>query len=504
MSAEVEKWRVSTIEGVFETDLETLKQWIHEGCVLPTDKVSKGNLNWIDAGLAPMLRATFNGEAPAPPPAATEASLSDTSVTPLPDQHPVTPLPDQHLQNEPDDFELHLAEIAPPPVTRASASSTDVCANHPAKATKHICRGCANSFCEECPKFVGTSKIAICPLCGDLCGLYEKQRSKAVHQEFQGSGFGLNDLGRALRYPLQHKVALLFGAAFYGFCLLAGFRGRVIASVIMFGCISHVISQVAWGRLHRSFMPDFSAFSVVDDVVMPLVLGIGITIVTWGPTIVLLCVLIFGLISGVGVAPSEGMLSQGEENSEQISHEDLSILTDPNADPHKQAEAAKKLDQLRPGYQISKDAEKSQKELSDPTADFRMLLGYLQAPIVIVLLLLVSLAWGIFYYPMALAVAGYTESFGSVINPMVGLDTIRRMGGTYFKAFGMVLVIQMVGFVVAVIVAMITAPFALPFFGNLPATFIDGSLTFYFNLVIACILGLSLFKCADRLGISTE
>jgi uncharacterized membrane protein len=105
---------------------------------------------------------------------------------------------------------------------------------------------------------------------------------------------------------------------------------------------------------------------------------------------------------------------------------------------------------------------------------------------------------------MALAVAGYTESFGSVINPLVGLDTIRRMGGTYFKAFGMVLVIQMVGFVVAVIVAMITAPFALPFFGNLPATFIDGSLTFYFNLVIACILGLSLFKCADRLGISTE
>src|SRR5688572_28747291 len=239
MSAEVEKWRVSTIEGVFETDLETLKQWIHEGCVLPTDKVSKGNLNWIDAGLAPMLRATFNGEAPAPPPAATESSLSDTSVTPLrdqhpvtplPDQHPVTPLPDQHLQNEPDDFELHLAEIAPLPVTRASASSTDVCANHPAKATKHICRGCANSFCEECPKFVGTSKIAICPLCGHLFGLYEKQRSKAVHQEFQGSGFGPKHLGRALRYPLQHKVAVLFGAAFYGFCLLAGFRGRVLAS----------------------------------------------------------------------------------------------------------------------------------------------------------------------------------------------------------------------------------------------------------------------------------
>lgn len=108
------------------------------------------------------------------------------------------------------------------------------------------------------------------------------------------------------------------------------------------------------------------------------------------------------------------------------------------------------------------------------------------------------------YYPMALAFAGYTQSFASVINPLVGLDTIRRMGATYFKAFGMVLTVQIAGFILTVIVAMITAPFALPFFGNLPAMVIDGSLTFYFNLVIACLLGLSLFKCADRLGIEVD
>src|SRR6266446_10107937 len=62
MSAQVELWRVSTVEGVFATKLETLKQWIVEGCVLPTDKVSKGNLNWIDAGRAPMLKAAFKGD----------------------------------------------------------------------------------------------------------------------------------------------------------------------------------------------------------------------------------------------------------------------------------------------------------------------------------------------------------------------------------------------------------------------------------------------------------
>jgi hypothetical protein len=487
MSAEAEKWRVSTIEGVFETDLETLKQWIYEGCVAPTDKVCKGSLNWIEAGKAPMLRATFAGEAPtAPlPPAA-----NSTVTTP-------PPVSEESSYNQAEQFSATA-------VTRVPAMTSDVCYQHPEQATKHICRTCATPLCDECPKFVGTGKIPVCPVCGDLCVLFEQEQTKALHQEFQASGFGFSDFARALRYPLQHKVALLFGAGLYGFLLLAGFRGRVIASVIMFGCISHVISQVAWGRLHRSFMPDFSAFSLVDDVLTPLVLGIGITIVTWGPTIALLCLLVFGVVSGAAVPSTEGLQAQGTESSDQVDEEALSILMDPNADPQKQAEASKKLDQLRPGYQLSKDAEKSQKELSDPTADLRFLMSYVQAPIVMVLLLLLSLGWGIFYYPMALAVAGYTESFGSVINPLVGLDTIRRMGGTYFKAFGMVLLIQIVGFVVALIVGVITAPFALPFVGNLPATFIDGSVTFYFNLVVACILGLSLFKCADRLGISTD
>ena len=53
-------------------------------------------------------------------------------------------------------------------------------------------------------------------------------------------------------------------------------------------------------------------------------------------------------------------------------------------------------------------------------------------------------------------------------------------------------------------VAVITSPLSLAFIGNLPAMFINGTVTFYFNLVIACLLGLSLYKCADRLGISVD
>lgn len=216
--------------------------------------------------------------------------------------------------------------------------------------------------------------------------------------------------------------------------------------------------------------------------------------------IVLFIALVFGVMNG-GLVASNTVSAEAEQQQDM---ENLSVLMDPDADPKKVEEASKTLDKLRPGAHISGEAEKSKKELSDPTADLRLMASYLKAGVLILLLGLLALAWGIFYYPMALAIAGYTQSFASVINPLVGLDTIRRMGSTYFKAFGMVLMIQLVSFIVAIIVAIITAPFALPFFGNLPATFIDGSLTFYFNLVVACLLGLSLFKCADRLGIDTD
>jgi hypothetical protein len=337
-----------------------------------------------------------------------------------------------------------------------------------------------------------------------LCKPYKEVTTKAAQAALQASGFGLADFGRAIKYPLQHKTALVAGALLYSFLMLAGFRGGLIAWMVMFGCISHVISQVAWGRLNRSFMPDFSAFSLWDDVVMPLFLGIGITIVTWGPIIALVIALLFGVLSGPGLPgmmPGQEMVAQSESSGP--TREDLETLADPNADPKKLEEANKKLNSLRPGSQIAREAERSQKE-NDPGAAVSMLLPYLGAGILLVVLFLLGLAWAFFYYPMALAVAGYTQSFGSVINPLVGLDTIKRMGWTYFKAFGMVVAVQVVALIASVIISVVTSPFNLPFVGNLPANFINGTATFYFNLVIACVLGLSLYKCADRLGISVD
>ncbi|HZE68725.1 MAG TPA: hypothetical protein VE135_04255 [Pyrinomonadaceae bacterium] len=483
MSAQAEMWRVTTPEGTFEADLETLKQWIAEGAVIATDKVSKGSLNWIDAGRAPMLRSAFlakSGNVPAPV----------TSTQNVEGTEPFVPLANSIAQSGP----------SYPSSEASNPTASNTCQNHADAPAYYVCRVCAATFCETCPKFV--NKVPLCPACGDLCKPFQETRSKVVRQAFQGSGFGFSDFVRALRYPLQHKIALLCGAAIYGFLLLGGLKGQVIAFVIMFGCISQVISQVAWGRLNRSFMPDFSAFSMWDDFAVPLGLGIGIIIVTWGPMILLILVLFFGVFSG-GHSPSTALPGTAAQSAGPT-EKDLSVLTDPNADAKQLEEANRKLQETRPGSVISREAENSKQQQNDPAAPMRLLLPYLGASIFIVFLFFAFFLWAVFYGPMALTVAGYTQNFGSVINPLVGLDTIRRMRGTYFKAFGMVLLLQAVSFVIALVVAIVTAPFALPFVGNLPAKFIDGSVTFYFNLVIACLLGLSLYKCADRVGITVD
>jgi len=327
--------------------------------------------------------------------------------------------------------------------------------------------------------------------------------TKTARAEFQGSGFGVNDFVTALGYPLKHKAALIGGALLYAFLLIAGFRGSLVATVLMFGCTSHVISQVAWGRLNRSFMPDFSDFSVLEDVLQPLFLSVGIMIVSWGPAIALIAALIFGVISSGSIKPTLP-LATGSAQGETLTADDLKALSDPNADPKKLEEANRRLNGLRPGSQIAHEAERSQQEQNDPTASMKQILPYLGAGIFIMFLFLLLIAWGIFYCPMALTVAGYTQSFLAVINPLVGLDTIRRMRLTYLKAFGMAMLLWFISGVVGVIVAIVLSPFAMPFIGNIPANFISGGISFYFNLAVACVLGLSLYKCADRLGITVD
>ena len=124
----------------------------------------------------------------------------------------------------------------------------------------------------------------------------------------------------------------------------------------------------------------------------------------------------------------------------------------------------------------------------------------LAAPIVVIGF--ITFLWGLFFFPAACAVAGYTRSFLATINPLVGLDTIRRLGIDYVKILAMCAVLLVFSLFASFTFGAFLAVFDLPGMGNLVAKGIGAVITFYISVVFSCILGFALFKAGDRLGLA--
>ena len=85
------------------------------------------------------------------------------------------------------------------------------------------------------------------------------------------------------------------------------------------------------------------------------------------------------------------------------------------------------------------------------------------------------------------------------INPLVGIDTIRRLGFDYVKVLLMCLCIVIASIMIAGILNAILAPLNLPKMGNIPAKVVGSLFGFYFSIVFSCVLGFAMFKAGDRL-----
>lgn len=297
-------------------------------------------------------------------------------------------------------------------------------------------------------------------------------------------------------------MGLVAIAAFYGFLQLGGFKTQLIACALLFGCLSLVIKQVAWGRFERSFLLEFNDFSIADDIIGPAVLGLATTIVTFGPFIMLVLAMLSGWIGSAAPAVADSPQTQMESGKSALTAEDLNSLV--NSESSEKDDAAmKKLEQLQGAAQANAYVKEHTPD-SETNSMMELIRPILNKTGLVATLGLLTLGWALLYYPMALAVAGYSEDFWSVLNPMVGLDTIRRMGLVYAKAFFMYLGVQIAGLGLGIFVAMLTAPLSLPLLGNFPGRIIGGIVTFYCSLAIAYILGMALHKCAHQLNIPTD
>ncbi|HEX8735315.1 MAG TPA: hypothetical protein VF721_08345 [Pyrinomonadaceae bacterium] len=561
-----EIWQVDVGGQVYEASFAELAQWVTEGSLLPQDKVRRGNLRWLDAIKVPALYGFFNakelGIAPplpqmttstntetAPPasetvPMQTENYAPATIVSPAQFNAPQQFAPTQAQFNGQTNFAPSEAFQPPVQATTQAAPQNfqadfappmpqaNVCLIHPENEPAYYCDGCANLFCKGCPTSYGGT-VKICPMCGAMCKPLEAaraQQQKAVqYQQDLAQGFGFEDFGKAFAYPFKFKFSLVAGAIMFmlftlgqsssgiggTFMLAASGFCMMLANMLTFGVLAHTVENMSQGKLTENFMPSFDDFNILDDVLHPFFLSIGANIAAFGLLIVI-------IIGGLWYMSNRSVENQGDKMAEMSrriqenkeARDDGRILPDGTVVPP--------LDQLTPAQKKAVDdnnIEELQKLLADQRKadlesvvgktpetkdrEFKQLMANLASIGTPVLLLAVlALLWGLFYFPAACMVAGYTRSFAATINPMVGIDTIKRMGFDYVKVCLMSLfLLFIIPVIIGGILGVILKAFDMPGVGNLPATALGSLFTFYFSVVFSLVLGYALYKNSAKLNL---
>ncbi|MEP6946782.1 MAG: hypothetical protein ABJA02_12755 [Acidobacteriota bacterium] len=531
-----DKWQVEANGQLFETDLAQMTGWIAEGALLRHDKVRKGNLRFIEAGKVPLLIDFFNAKESGTPLPPLTVSIS-------------TPADDREIRT---DVALPTAAVSTFTIDTASDTASKVCSVHSDITAAYACSSCASLFCKTCPNSYGGS-VKICPNCGALCDALKTPPAvvyRPVSRPSAGVGaFGFGDVAFALAYPFRFKASFVFGAIMFAFFSMGqsivGFGGMfmlsaaiicaMLANTLTFGILANTVENMAAGRLGLNFMPTFEEFSVWDDVFQPFFLMIGVYISSFGPLAVLFIISFFVLsgpansskrMNGVQteaaqvVAPELPYAASAAEQSDRVKEilkktgDEQRARVDAinNGTVPQNAAADHSVNPDAGGYEVDQinraiqAQQKAQLEAAvgqtpetvsaQRSAMIAQIAGYGS---IFLILASICCIWAFIYYPAACAVAGYTRSFSAVINPSVGLDTIRRLGGDYLKVLLMCLVIGACFAVVSFALSSIFYAFDMPGVGNLPAKIVGSLFGFYFSIVFAIILGSALYKAADRL-----
>ena len=529
-------WQVEVGGQIYEASFAELGEWIGLDSLHPEDKVRKGNLRWIEARKVPGLIPFFNAKARG------EITPAVVSTTNAEAEEPLT----CDLAETTDTAQVPV-EVASQRIDHSTAAFLDpkYCAIHGEIASAFLCETCCNGFCKTCPTSYGGT-VKICPLCGAMCKpvtvVLEQRRRDSAISNAVSDGFGASDFFNAIAHPFKFKVSLFLGAAMFAFFTIAqagaGIGGMVmfasaimcfmLANMVLFGVLSNTVENFSQGRLDTNFMPSFDDFSAWDDVVQPFFLYLGVMATSFGPFIL---TLIIGSYLVLSSASSQMYAFQSEverlpgtqyyqgretvEQSQQVKRvlSDITKKHDERIGGYNDAamgnsnsvadELQYNTDELEQTAQDRRRKEleaafgKTQQTKDSEFGEFTSSLLRLAAPLVVIGA--IAFLWGLFFFPAAAAVAGYTRSFSATVNPLVGLDTIKRLGVDYVKILLMGFVLLIAWGSAGFVFSTIFSPFNLPSMGNPVAKGFLSFVTFYLMAVFACVLGYALFKNSEKL-----
>ncbi|MGI8813694.1 MAG: hypothetical protein ACR2IH_14355 [Pyrinomonadaceae bacterium] len=519
-----ETWRVEAVGKIYTASYSDLPVWIDDGSLQPHDLVQKGNRRWLEAGKVPELRMLFENRAACLGPGA-----EDTQGRPNAVRKGIT------KRQELREVDVHVSIPTIP------------CSVHSETAAALQCGKCDENFCRSCTKSFG-GNVKLCPKCGALCHSIKELESKRMAAEMTardvGKGFGAGDFAKALAFPFRHKTSLIAGAAMFTFfsigqsafgfgdvlMIVAAIFCLLLANMIWFGVLANTIDNVSRGIFTASFMPAFDDFSPWDDVLHPFLLSIGVYLSSFGPFLIALGIgfyLVASMVSSqmssfqneVEKIPGTPYYSAKDTVKQSDAVKDLIAETKRQTDARLALQNEIQTGKMNPDSAVILEADaattitdeqvvarRKQIEAELGTSDHatsQTIQGLLGLAPPLVIIALIAFLWGVFYFPAACAVGSFTKSFGSAINPLIGLDTIRRMGWIYLKLLLMSISVGIAIVVLSAMVGSVFAAFNIPGMGNIPAKIVLSMFIFYATIVFACLVGAAMFKASDRLQLQT-
>jgi hypothetical protein len=555
-----ELWQVDSGGQVYEASFEVLTQWVIEGAVLPTDKIRRGELRWLEAGKVPRLQSIFKNGVPG---VANDERQIETTVTELPPSiEPIihsfaNEIPGNNSQDEiahKQVFATNSEPKKPQEFQQTQRKSTlsvneNECVNHVGIEAKYVCSSCETKYCRDCPNSYGT--VNVCPNCGEMCELIAKvaqqNQQRNQYQTAYSDGFGISDFFNALTFPLKHPTSFIIGSIMYAFFSIGqsavGFGSiylavgalfaMMFANMLAFACLSNTIEEFTKGNLTANFMPAFEDFNIWDDVLQPAILSFGVFLVSFGLLIAVIAGGVYFAYSSIKSPQNQiiGFSEISSQNSPQVvpalnsfdelkrkdaeQKAKLAELMNPGASPQTATKPTVTIREVAP-----QDTEKSVAMAEKAISDMRkgqaesmlgqspesqaaqreqLLAGLMKYGLLFFVLAAIGMLWAMFYYPAACLVAGYTKNIAAVLNPLIGLDTIKRLGFNYVKILLMQFVLGLGVAFVVVIIGVVLSPFNMPTVGNIPATFISSFVYFYYYIVFGAILGYAVYKTKNLL-----
>ena len=355
------------------------------------------------------------------------------------------------------------------------AASWRRCATHTDRPSEAVCTACGKGWCPECVRRQGTA--AICASCDALCVATADREAREARARQRARPL-LDEVGTILRYPFTDATAFVAFAVVVGvFSVLAsiaafgGGFGLLFSQGLLYAYAFTAINRVSAGDMD-GFMPQIGDMT---DLAGPLRVGVAALLISSGPLVALSFI----------YPPSDVVRALGAERASAL----VAPTPQPSAEPTLPPSVAALTEDESGGDGAATAPAEPGEAVPDRAAEAAP-----EEPLVPAWGLgafALALLWKLVYSPIALVAGGISQSFVKTLNPLVGLDAIRRMGPTYWTAMALYTAFALVEFVIGAVLGFV------PFAGGFLRAFVQS----YSYLAIGCLLGLAVFKKAPELGL---